>query len=288
LCLYIVPASSSQARTHTYRPHFVDFLFHRNLSERSLFLNLLMAFKQGDGYDDKFFTMFLTEAITNDRPRVAVDVITKLLFLENGECSVHALKLCPKMGVIVFVALVSGILNAGAAGHAVSDDMRLLFEVAIRFQFFALRKELLYLKTIDRLFKDNAEKVNQFMQLVQKTNFLQYAIDVCNHNLASRAPTGNSGRASSVNSAAAPLYQSGVFNAGLPLRTDSYGNMGCPETMQPPASARSAQVRCSVSPAVCAQLPAVPLCDCCRDQNRWKTRAHQISFVCPAPRTHSP
>jgi hypothetical protein len=154
-----------------------------------------MAFKQGDGYDDKFFTMFLTEAISNDRPRVAVDVIINILFTEDGEPSVHALKFCPKIPIILFEALVSGILQAGSAGHQVSDDMRLLFEIAMRFQYFALRKELLYLKNIDRLFRDKPEKIAQFSALLEEMKFLPYVIDVCNHNLANReaaTPTSHS------------------------------------------------------------------------------------------------
>lgn len=212
----------SQAHSRTLRPHFVDFLFHRNLSRRDLFLNLLMAFKRGDGYDDKFFIMFLTEAISKDRPRVAVDVITKLLFLENGECSVHALKLCPKIAVILFDALVSGILNSGSAGHSVSDDMRLLFEVAIRFQYFALKKELNYLKTLDRLFKEKPEKVDQFMALVNAMKFLPYAIDVVNHNLSNR----DSPREGPVRMPGAVAAGAGGYHQQqAPPRTDSSGNM---------------------------------------------------------------
>lgn len=167
----------------TDRHHFVDFLFHRNLTERSIFLALLMAFKRGDGFDDKFFTMFLNEAIQMDKPRVAVDVINTVLFMENGEPSVHALKFCPKIPMTLFQALHKGV----ASMQSLSDEIRLLLEISMGFEYFALRTELAYLKTLSRAFS-NDERLyrEQFNHLIDKTNFLSFMISVTNHNVALR------------------------------------------------------------------------------------------------------
>lgn len=194
-----------------------------------MFLKLLMAFKQGNGYDEKFFTMFLTEAITNDRPRVAVDVISKLLFLDDGECSVHAVNVCPKIAVILFEALVNGILGAQTK-HAISDDMRLLFEIAIRFQYFALRRDLQYMRRIDQLFQSKPEKIQQFMQLVEAMKFLRYAIDVCNHNLTSREVVTCGGGVGGVRMSQTGSFQGSPYAPSANGRSTPNGGQGQPAT----------------------------------------------------------
>lgn len=170
------------------KPHFVEFLFHRNLSEKTVFMHLLQAFKSGKGYDDAFFTMFLNEAMQRDKPRVAVDLINTILFTEKGEPSVHALIFCPNIPVIIFEALLGAIVNISDGVLArVSDDMRVLLEIVLRFQYFALKMELGHIRSPARLFRDIPEKKAQFSALLEATSFLPHIIHVCNHNLAGRA-----------------------------------------------------------------------------------------------------
>jgi hypothetical protein len=173
------------------RPHFVDFLFHRNLKEKNLFLQLLKAFQQGYGYDDNFFTLFLSEAIEKDAPRIAVEVINSILFYENGEPSVEALKFCPKIPVIILEAMIQGRSSssssssnhAAVASRGSSDDLRLLLEIAMRFEYYILRTELSYIRTVSRQFRDIPGRKNDLLALMESTTFINYAINVCNHNL---------------------------------------------------------------------------------------------------------
>jgi hypothetical protein len=118
-----------------------------------------------------------------DKPRVAVDVINTILFLDNGEPSVHALKFCPKIPTILFEALQRGV----ATGLNLSDDLRLLFEIALGFEYFVKRTELNYIKTLSRTFTTASEKKAHFNALVESMKFLNFVINVCNHNLAIRA-----------------------------------------------------------------------------------------------------
>ena len=176
-------ATSTDTPTQSCRHHFVDFLFNPNLSARSVFQTLLTAFKDSKGYDDKFFDMFLAEAISKDCPRVAVDVLTRILFTERGEPSLRALQSCGRIPVIIFKALVAGILNPSANGRPVSDDMRLLLEIAIYFEDYACNSDLSYLTTIGKLFTEEPESVQKFSELVEAMNFLPFAAELCNHNL---------------------------------------------------------------------------------------------------------
>ena len=164
------------------RHHFVDFLFNPNLSARSVFQTLLTAFKDSKGYDDKFFDMFLAEAISKDCPRVAVDVLTRILFTERGEPSLRALQSCGRIPVIIFKAL-SGILTSSAKGRPVSDDMRLLLEIAIRFEDFACNSDLSYLTTISKLFSEDSKSIQQFSALVDTMKFLPFTLELCHHNI---------------------------------------------------------------------------------------------------------
>eukprot|EP00601_Ochromonadales_sp_CCMP2298_P031893 CAMPEP_0173342518 /NCGR_PEP_ID=MMETSP1144-20121109/10266_1 /TAXON_ID=483371 /ORGANISM="non described non described, Strain CCMP2298" /LENGTH=636 /DNA_ID=CAMNT_0014289149 /DNA_START=35 /DNA_END=1941 /DNA_ORIENTATION=+ len=180
----------AQAVPQCARPHFVDFLFHRNLKEKNLFLTLLQSFQRGQGYDDKFFALFLHEAVQRDAPRIAVNVLNSILFLPSGEPSVKALKFCPKIPIILFEALLSGL---GPGKGQVSDDLRLLLEVCLRFEYFVYRPELSYIKTLARAFRDSPQSRMQFMQLQQSYEMEGYLGNVCAHNLLGRSSEGVEG-----------------------------------------------------------------------------------------------
>ena len=181
------------------KPHFVEFLFHRNLKDRNLFSVILQAFQEGSGYNDEFLRMFLHEAASRDGLRVAVDVLNIILFDANGEPSVQALKFCPKIPVTIFAALLKscGISDASlgsgsAAGGAalsrrpIGDNARMLLEMCIRFEYVVLDTRLSYLKTLGKLFREAEPQRRQFLELVRASAFDRYCLDVCNHNLLGR------------------------------------------------------------------------------------------------------